>query len=55
MTEINADRDLETLVQRIADTIQRSLGFRLVLVRLREPGSRDSSRWRSRASEPPRA
>jgi signal transduction histidine kinase len=38
VTEINADRDLETLVQRVADTIQRSLGFRLVLVRLREPG-----------------
>jgi GAF domain-containing protein len=38
VTEINADRDLETLVQRVADTIQESLGFRLVLIRLREPG-----------------
>jgi signal transduction histidine kinase/HD-GYP domain-containing protein (c-di-GMP phosphodiesterase class II) len=38
VTEINADRDLETLVQRVADTIKESLGFRLVLIRLREPG-----------------
>jgi hypothetical protein len=38
LSEINADRELETLVDRIARTIQDVLGFRIVLVRLREPG-----------------
>ena len=38
VSEINADRDLDTLMERIASTIQECLGFRIVLVRLREPG-----------------
>ncbi len=38
LTTINADRELETLVDRIAATIQTVLGFRIVLIRLRAPG-----------------
>ena len=34
--EINADLDPEALAGRIAQTVQRGLGFRIVLVRLRE-------------------
>ena len=37
--ELNADLDLDTLVDRIAATIRESLGFRIALVRLRRPGS----------------
>ena len=39
LTKINADRDFDTLLDRIAATIQTILGFRIVLIRLREPGS----------------
>ncbi len=37
--EVNADLDLDSLLQRIAVTIQGSLGFRIVFIRLREPGT----------------
>ena len=35
---INSGLDLEPMLARLADTIQKTLGFRIVLVRLREPG-----------------
>jgi signal transduction histidine kinase len=38
LSDINADRELDTLVDRIARTIQTILGFRIVFMRLREPG-----------------
>ncbi|HYM80913.1 MAG TPA: HD domain-containing phosphohydrolase [Candidatus Limnocylindria bacterium] len=44
--DINADLDLDRLMQRIAATIQHSLGFRIVLIRVREPGT---NRLRARA------
>lgn len=37
--ELNADLDLDRLMDRIAHTIQTSLGFRIVLIRVREPGT----------------
>ncbi|OGF22378.1 MAG: hypothetical protein A2V63_02825, partial [Candidatus Eisenbacteria bacterium RBG_19FT_COMBO_70_11] len=43
---INADLDLDLLLKRLADTIQSSLGFRVVLIRIREPGT---NRLRARA------
>lgn len=36
---INSSLDLDTLLQRIAETIREALGFRIVLIRLREPGT----------------
>src|SRR5262245_21529739 len=39
LTAINADRDLGTLLGRMASTIQNILGFRIVFIRVREPGS----------------
>ncbi|TMQ72693.1 MAG: GAF domain-containing protein [Candidatus Eisenbacteria bacterium] len=38
VSEINSDLDPDTLLSRIAETIQQSLGFRIVLLRVREPG-----------------
>src|SRR5206468_433428 len=38
---INANLDLSTLLDRIAVTIQSSLGFRIVLIRVREPGDEE--------------
>jgi signal transduction histidine kinase/response regulator RpfG family c-di-GMP phosphodiesterase len=38
--DINRDLDPDTLLMRIADTIRESLGFRIVLIRVREPGTR---------------
>ena len=38
VSEINANLNLETLLDRLAITIQTSLGFRIVLIRLRDPG-----------------
>ena len=37
VSEINTNLNLETLLDRLATTIQTSLGFRMVLIRLREP------------------
>ena len=37
--EINAGLDLEAMLGRLAETIRATLGFRVALVRLREPGS----------------
>jgi signal transduction histidine kinase/response regulator RpfG family c-di-GMP phosphodiesterase len=39
ISELNADMDLDALLERIAATIQSSLGFRIVLIRVREPGT----------------
>jgi signal transduction histidine kinase/response regulator RpfG family c-di-GMP phosphodiesterase len=39
VSDINSDLDPETLLSRIAETIQQSLGFRIVLIRGREPGT----------------
>ena len=37
--EINTEYDLNALLVRFAETIRASLGFRIVLIRLREPGT----------------
>jgi signal transduction histidine kinase len=37
--EINAGLDLEAMLARLAETIRTTLGFRVALIRLREPGS----------------
>lgn len=39
VSDINSDLDPETLLSRIAETIQQSLGFRIVLIRVSEPGT----------------
>ncbi|HEY3216040.1 MAG TPA: HD domain-containing phosphohydrolase [Candidatus Eisenbacteria bacterium] len=39
ISQINADLELGPLLERVAGTIQASLGFRVVFIRLREPGS----------------
>jgi signal transduction histidine kinase/putative methionine-R-sulfoxide reductase with GAF domain len=39
VSEINTSLNLETLLERLVTTIQNSLGFRIALIRLREPGS----------------
>ena len=39
LSEISAHLDLETLLQRLAEAICDTLGYRIVLVRLREPGA----------------
>ncbi len=39
ISDINSDLDPETLLGRIAETIQQSLGFRIVLIRVRERGT----------------
>ena len=44
--EINSELDLDALLRRLAETIAASLGFRIVLIRLREPGT---DRLRARA------
>jgi signal transduction histidine kinase/response regulator RpfG family c-di-GMP phosphodiesterase len=44
--QINSELDLDHLLARIAETISGSLGFRVVLIRIREP---DSDRVRARA------
>ncbi len=36
---INSDLDLDVLLQRLAETIRTLLGFRVVLIRIREPGT----------------
>jgi signal transduction histidine kinase/response regulator RpfG family c-di-GMP phosphodiesterase len=41
ISEINANLDLSTLLDRIATTIQSSLAFRIVLIRVREPGAEE--------------
>jgi len=41
ISEINANLDLSPLLDRIAVTIQSSLGFRIVLIRVREPGDEE--------------
>jgi signal transduction histidine kinase/response regulator RpfG family c-di-GMP phosphodiesterase len=46
VSDINSDLDPETVLARIADTIQEVLGFRIVLIRVREPGT---DRLRARA------
>jgi len=46
LSEINSALDLDTLLARLAATVSRSLGFRIVLIRVREPGS---ARLRARA------
>ena len=38
VSQINASLDLDTLLERLTTTIQTSFGFRIVLMRLREPG-----------------
>ena len=37
--EINAELDLDGMLKRFVETIRSSLGFRVVLVRIREPGT----------------
>ncbi|HEY6866712.1 MAG TPA: ATP-binding protein [Candidatus Eisenbacteria bacterium] len=37
--EINAGLDLDAMLPRLAETIRATLGFRVVLIRLRDPGS----------------
>ncbi len=39
VSDINSDLDPETLLGRIAETIRESLGFRIVLIRVREAGT----------------
>ena len=39
VSDINSDLDPDTLLTRIAETVQESLGFRIVLIRVREPGT----------------
>jgi K+-sensing histidine kinase KdpD len=39
VSDINSDLDPDTLLSRIAETIQQILGFRIVLIRVREPGT----------------
>uniref|UniRef100_A0A832MNR2 histidine kinase n=1 Tax=Eiseniibacteriota bacterium TaxID=2212470 RepID=A0A832MNR2_UNCEI len=39
VSSLNADLDLATVLQRVADTIRDGLGFRMVAVRLSETGS----------------
>jgi len=39
VSDINSDLDSATLLARIAETIQQILGFRIVLIRVREPGT----------------
>jgi len=39
VSDINSDLDPATLLARIAETIQQILGFRIVLIRVREPGT----------------
>ncbi len=39
VSDINSDLDPDTLLTRIAETIQQILGFRIVLIRVREPGT----------------
>ena len=39
ISQINADLDLDTLLSRVASTIQTSLDFGIVFIRMREPGS----------------
>jgi signal transduction histidine kinase/response regulator RpfG family c-di-GMP phosphodiesterase len=39
ISDINSDLDPETLLGRIAEAIQQSLGFRIVLIRVCEPGT----------------
>jgi signal transduction histidine kinase len=38
--DINAEFDLDALLLRLAETLRACLGFRVVLIRLREPGTR---------------
>jgi len=46
ISRINSELDLDTLLSRLAETIKQSLGFRIVLIRIREPGT---NRLRARA------
>jgi len=39
VSDLNSDLDPSTLLGRIADTIREVLGFRIVLIRVREPGT----------------
>jgi len=39
VSQINSTRKLEELLTHIAEAIQKSLGFRIVLLRIREPGT----------------
>ncbi len=39
VSQINSTRELEVLLNHIAGAIQKSLGFRIVLLRIREPGT----------------
>ncbi|HUK64601.1 MAG TPA: HD domain-containing phosphohydrolase [Dongiaceae bacterium] len=41
LREISSHLELGTLMQRLAESIKEVLGYRIVLVRLREPGSED--------------
>jgi signal transduction histidine kinase len=46
VAEINSELDLDTLLPRIAEVVSTSLGFRIVLIRILDPGS---GRLRARA------
>jgi signal transduction histidine kinase/response regulator RpfG family c-di-GMP phosphodiesterase len=46
ISRINSNLDLDSMLRALADTIRQSLGFGMVLVRLREPGT---NRLRARA------
>ena len=39
ISETNAEFDLDRLLDRIAETVSKSMGFHVVLLRLREPGT----------------
>ncbi|MFI5370175.1 MAG: HD domain-containing phosphohydrolase [Candidatus Eisenbacteria bacterium] len=41
LAEISGHLEMDTLMQRLAEAIKEVLGYRIVLVRLREPGSDD--------------
>ena len=40
ISQINSDLDLDKLLQRLCEVISATLGFRVVLIRMREPGTR---------------
>jgi hypothetical protein len=52
ISEINSELDLGALLKRLAQTIRASLGFRFVLIRIREPGTQTLSACASAGIEP---
>ena len=52
ISEINSELDLDALLKRLAQTIRTSLGFRVVLIRIREPGTQALRACASAGIEP---